>query len=501
MQNILDEIVADLISLDPEFAKIESEIRALASKMISAKPNSEIDSEFKKQLKNELLARIEELKNVPPKSFSNPLKMQKFFYSLAGAAIAIAVFVGFQNYDRIFSSQIFDDDSSIEFEISSIEPQAFGSLATNSATNEISAVGKGGGGVVSEKMVDSRIAIDYDFETYKYVYNGALNLPFGEVEVLRRVKNRESTASLASSLARFDFGLLNFGAFQNVEIQNYNFAENREFGFSVFVDLIEGNISINKNWQKWPDLYADCGDEGCYESLRLKKSEMLDDSKIISLAQKFVQKFGINLQNYGAPEIQNNWKRDLARFVGSESDYYFPETISAIFPLKIQNKFVYNSSGEKEGVSVSIDQREERVVGLYNLTTQNYESSRYTAVADENFFREFLSRGGLWGGYSPENARVVEIELGEPQEILMKYWNYANGEGEELILPALRFPILENNSNIYQTSIVVPLVAEILEKQNSNDSPILYRENILEFEKIENDSNQNNSDPDDGKES
>ncbi|MFH0834706.1 MAG: hypothetical protein V2A63_04975, partial [Patescibacteria group bacterium] len=89
MQKIIDEIIVELVALDPEFAKMESEIRILANKMLAARPDSAIDSKFKKELKNKLLARADELKSAHPNSSFNFFKMQKFFFALAGAAVAI----------------------------------------------------------------------------------------------------------------------------------------------------------------------------------------------------------------------------------------------------------------------------------------------------------------------------------------------------------------------------------------------------------------------------
>ncbi len=487
MSKVLDEIVADLISFDPEFAKIEKDIRVLAQKMLVAKPHSEIDASFKKRLKNELLARAAQLKSMPSKSSFNPFKMQKFFYSLAGAAVALAVLFGVQNFNRVIPSS----DSVAKFTVQSVAPRAFGSLAAG--TGAVPATGRGGGG--GAMTADSKIAPD--LETYKYVYRGTLNLPSGEVEVLRRVKNSAATASLANSLAKFDFGLLDMSALQNVQVQNYNIVEDRDFGYAAFVNFEDGSVSLNQNSLKWPNPYLNCTAPDCYESLRLGRADMLSDAQILAAADELISQFKVNLKNYGAPEIIYDWQSELARFTGAESDFYFPESASVIYPLQVENKFVYNSSGDKEGLSVNVDQRSGRATNLYGLATQDYESSKYAAVTDEALFRKFLERGGLWwGGYLSEGANVVEIELGQPEQILLKYWNYANGASEELILPALRFPVISQNPNIYQKSVVVPLVAEILEQQDSIQPPILFREDVaVPVEAPKNEAVKNESEP------
>ncbi|MCF7846323.1 MAG: hypothetical protein K9L85_03730 [Candidatus Peribacteraceae bacterium] len=482
MQEILDEIVADLISLDPELAKIEGEIRKLAQKMLAAKPDSEIDEKFKQALKSDLMARAEKLKE-PLKSSSNPFQMQKLFYSLAGAAVAVAIFFGIQNYDQIFSSELTLKDTaglaSLDFEqkITPVGERAFGSLAQEAVADEARGLGGGGGlGIATESvdgdMAESKIAPMPDFEVYKYVYNGPLNFPIGSVEVLRRIREVNSGDSLARQLAQLDLGLVDLASLQNLKLENFNLSEDRDYGYSTFVSFTDGSISINQNWQKWPDPYADCRQSDCWESLRLTRSDMLPDSQAISIANDFVRKFNVNLQSYGEPEIQYSWERELERFQGAETDYYFPDSVSVVYPLKIGDKFVYSSGGTKDGVSVSVNQRFDRASGLYGLYTQNYESSQYAAVSDEALFRKFLERGGFWGGYYPEGGRVVEVQLGTPEEVLLHYWNYTDGENEELILPALRFPIASDNPNVYQEAVVVPLVAEILQERDAIEPPV-----------------------------
>ena len=50
MQNLINEIVADLIALDSEFASLEEDLRKLVQKLLAAKPDAEIDEAFKKRL-------------------------------------------------------------------------------------------------------------------------------------------------------------------------------------------------------------------------------------------------------------------------------------------------------------------------------------------------------------------------------------------------------------------------------------------------------------------
>jgi putative hemolysin len=476
MQNLINEIVADLIALDSEFASLEEDLRKLVQKLLAAKPDAEIDEAFKKRLQNEIYAQALELqksqKDSPKFKISNPFKMQKLSYTFAGAALAVLVLFTFQQFggiERIAMNVM--DDAAVEMGIEKVESQAFGSLVREETAEGAVGRGGGGGGGSPEMMSDSMMAPEYTVN--KFVYSGSLDLPLGTVEVLKRVKGDASTGSLINSLARFDLDLVNLAALQGAKLQNFNLVEDREFGYMVMVDLAESSISINQNWRKWPDPYRDCNyeaEQNCYEDLRLGESDMLADSEILRIAVEFVQQMGINLDNYGEPKIIQNWKEELARVV--DGDFYYPESISVTYPLKIQDRLVYSQGGgTEEGISVSVDQRNKKVSGVWGMQTQRYQASEYAAVADEALFRKFMEQGGLWG-WMPEGAmKIREIPLGDPAVVLMRHWKYTDGESQELIVPALRFPVLEvpeGETYFYQKAVVIPLVQEILEESGNN---------------------------------
>lgn len=512
MQKIINEIVNDLIQLDPEFASMEQDLHKLVKKLLAAKPDAKIDANFKKRLQNELRAEATSLKNKQSLKYQtsffniftrlrqqpsprlrssrgfgglhnflsiNEFNMQKLAYTFAGATLAVLVFFTWQQFDGSdrFTMQVaneaveeMDDSAALETKIEHVEAQAFGSLAREASEDFGMASSKGGGSFAvpeSAMMSDTLIAPEYTVN--KFVYRGSLNLPVGSVEVLKRVKGTIPTSSLIGSLSRFDFDLMELGSLRNAELQNFNIAEDREFGYMAMVDLNEGMISINQNWQKWPDPYRDCdyrSSPDCYDDMRLGKNDMLSDREILRIANAFVKDMGINLDYYGEPEIVNHWRDEVARFGGD--DVYYPESISVTYPLKIQNQLVYSQGGGSEGLSVNVDQRHKKVSGAWGLQTQSYQASEYAAVADEMLFRKFLERGGLWGWMPEDATKIREVPLGDPETVLMKHWKYVGNDNQELIIPALRFPILEKPEHYYQTAVIIPLVEDILREQDQD---------------------------------
>ncbi|MCF7836135.1 DUF333 domain-containing protein [Candidatus Gracilibacteria bacterium] len=473
MENLIDKIVSDLIQLNPEFVGLEEDLRKLVQKLLAAKPDVEIDEAFKKRLQSELYAKALELQKVQKDSpkfyFLNPFKMQKLSYTFGGILLATLVFFTYQNFDKInFYNQ------SGQNEIAVVAPRAFGSLAQETA--DTMAVGKGGGGSGEGMAYREGDMPPYEATAYKYVYDGPIDLPSGDIEVLQRVRNFAEGGSTVNALTKSNFGLANFRNFENLKLRNFAIFEDKDFGYEAYVNFDEGSVSFNQNYQKWPDPYRDCRDDKCYEDLRLSEKDMLSETELISLADDFIRKFEIDLGNYGSPIVQNSWQEQVAQQVQNSGELYYPDAISLIYPLQINGETIYNENGDADGISISINQRSKKVSNVWGLFLQKYQASVYAGVQDETLFRKVLEKGGAWGWYPENSTKVTEIKLGAPEQVLVKHWIYKNGESGELVIPALRFPILEKPEEeyFYQKAVVIPLAQEILaESQNNIPVPIL----------------------------
>ena len=85
----------------------------------------------------------------------------------------------------------------------------------------------------------------------------------------------------------------------------------------------------------------------------------------------------------------------------------------------------------------------------------------------------FAKDGGLSKNYVYPNAtKTINVELGTPELALVEIWQVSpedKSDAKEIFVPSLIFPIIEMPDwpYIYKTSIVVPLVGEILNQQNN----------------------------------
>jgi hypothetical protein len=155
--------------------------------------------------------------------------------------------------------------------------------------------------------------------------------------------------------------------------------------------------------------------------------------------------------------------------------YYIPDTVSVVYPLKVQDKAVYDDGGNKAGLHVNVNIRLMRVAGIWDFNAQKYQSSAYAAETDVKKILGFAERGGVYGYYDASTAKIVDVELGTPEIAYLKYWNYRNGTSDELLVPSLVFPIVKmpDDPNFYRKSVIIPLAKELLDAQNGGPVNIM----------------------------
>jgi hypothetical protein len=307
------------------------------------------------------------------------------------------------------------------------------------------------------------------YETrYEYVYAGEeFTIEEDRMEVYRRIKSMPNQSALNSLISGLDLSLLNLGAFQNLEMQSLSFLEDREYGLAVSISPNEGAVSIYENWQKWPNAYNDCRDENCYEANRLRIEQVPSDEEVIRLANDFVNQYGIDLSAYGDGEVDNRWRENYER-TEDKRMFYVPEYLSVVYPLLINDGKVHDSSGELDGLRINVNIRHLRASGAWNIVANNYEASEYEVVKDTEKLIDLAEKGGQ-NIYYGETSEVVKIEIGTPEVVYIKHYQYKDNQSDELLIPALRFPIIDKpiDSYIWQNNIVVPLVKEIFDERQA----------------------------------
>ena len=485
MNEQINQIIDELISLDASFAGHKDELEKILLAILAVRPEPKIDSQFAQMLKNKLLTQNYMEEQQPQKTGWLSFLNRKFVYASALAAVVVVLIAtAAVYYGKISSKGGLSFGSDVR--VSHTAEKAFGSLATLTA-----ATGQGGGGTQSAVSSSAPMAfgmggggggtaldakgmpIRYEPVAYKYVYKGDdLSQPSDKLDVLK--KQNPNTSALLSDLSPLGLGLVNINSFGSLKLQSLNLTQDN--GYNVYVDATSGTVSINGFYDIMPLNTELCTPSGCPQPDPIKESDIPSDSTLISIANQFLADHGIATTAYGDPEVQNQYRVINYETLKAQPNalVYWPESISVVYPLKVSDSVVYDESGAKTGLYVNISVRSSKVMGVGNLTTQDYQASAYDAETDPARLLKYAENGGLYNySYDDPNARVVEVDLGTPTQSYVQMWNYDNNTSQQVLVPSLIFPITNQVSDpgFYRQSVVVPLIKDILDKNDNSGAP------------------------------
>lgn len=473
----IQAILEDIYEHEPDLRQREKELVELVSKLITMRPEVQVDPEFARELRKSILDPASKninkrVKNMLLQNIQSVFMKNKLI--LGGLAVAVVVLV-------VAVSGVlptFRDTSNLlglgEIKINKVGSSAFGLLAIADSNPVASSMGAGG----DEKIARSQSggggaeADRYslfpapDYIQYRYIYHGEdLNLPDSSLEVLRRIKGQYN-GGLPTALRNLNLGLIDISKFVDSRLQNLSFRESQPGGYQVFIDFSEGMVSLNE-YQT---------DSRVYEQPGFGHDQVPDDSELFALTNRFLEERNISRRAYGEPILMKYWQNwqtisdqpveaPLSTARPIEATLY---DVTITYPLQINGQSVVDQGGGIVGLAVNVRLRDRKVTGIWNLSVQQYEASLYEAETSADRILKIAERGGLYNYYPLDIApsRVVDIPLGAPKQKLMQFWSFRDGRNDELLIPALVFPVLEQNSSeqYLPEFIVVPLVKEILDQ-------------------------------------
>ncbi len=498
----LNEILKEIYLIDPSLKKEEEKLRALIENMISTQPEAKINDEFVANLKERIFTEID---NMESKKEPKILFWQKLTYVSVGAAVVILLsLLVFPNIiNREFVSE--RDES-----IALLDERAFGDLNVELSESDTgdsiesmagqrtddAVMGLGADSDSMPSQVEDISIMPYPIEqkNYIYTYKGNLLEEINLSEISDLVYKREiensSARQAASRLSATPNLPINLNNFSHKEVRHININEEKDFGYSISLNLANNTLSIYSNWQKWPQPYRDCYDRDCIESLNLGASDMLSEDQLISIANNFVNDYEIDLNDYGAAQVS---EETIRRITNPENnpEHNYPQEASVVYPLIINNKEVVDSYGKKEGIQVAVNIREGKVSSVYNINYSNLLSSSYSLIDNLENINTLLSRGGLSPDiYRHNDLEEVEIVLDDPKISLVRTWmpsTDASRGSTEIFIPSLVFPIIETpNQYFHRQQVVIPLTKEVFEaslERLENQGPSDY--DILPMPRIE----------------
>jgi hypothetical protein len=499
MEKHIQQILNDIYQFEPSLKSREQELVGIIQEILMLKPETKFDESFRQQLRARLMNRIAHTE--PKRSWFdaiiNATNMKRLNYGLGVIAVlailvASTVYINDQNGNNIsfFSPGV---------KITKAGEHAFGEL--NNVSTAAGRGGQGGGGntalssdagtqAPAAGSAESRIAPGfgggsadiYVPTNYKYIYKGEpVNLTQTKFEVLKKQKG--DNFSMQGLINSLNLGLINLNSFGNAKLQNATFMQDGPDGYYITVDTLNGSISLSG---AWPQPLAVDSSHACAkdsDALRaecsvpynpIKITDIPADEELISIANQFVSQHNISLAAYGAPEVMDDFRQqyELAK---DKSLVYLPDMVNVVYPLMLDGQAVYDESGNKSGLMIGVNIRNKKVVSVWDLSIHNYQSSEYDAETNSDRIMRLVSQGGLYGYVDPNAQKTVEIELGEPRIEFVKMWNYSNNMSEELLVPSLIFPVLEQPQGepyFYRKAVVIPLIKQILDRYPDAGGPI-----------------------------
>ncbi|NTU99347.1 hypothetical protein HGA64_05100 [Candidatus Falkowbacteria bacterium] len=335
------------------------------------------------------------------------------------------------------------------------------------------AVGAGGGTAGVQSKMLSSVMPPFEFKNYKFAYKGGeIKLPGEQMDVLKRVKDGDFGVNAPSLLKNLNFGAMDLSGFNSAKLQSLTFVQKEDLGFFINILLDDGSINLSQNWEAWPA--GKCGsDQSCYDAQRVKLEEIPTDTEAIAIADQFAKDHNVNMSAFGTGEVTNYWQAAYDS-APDKTSYYLPETVDVVYPLKINDQYVYDEySGAKQGLVISVHVKTKKVASMYGLTTQNYDTSSYGVETDVKKLISYAEAGGV-NAYTAEGAKTETLDLGEPTYGFIKYYNFKDNKSEELLVPALAFPINnppKTDPNFNRKSVIIPLVKDIIDERQ----PMLFQ--------------------------
>lgn len=490
----------DLYGIDPSLQEHEAELLPLIEQLLASDPGLAPDKDFVAALQVSLREHAAVLASGTGRKSS---LWNNLLFALGGMTATTAAFViGLSFWQNSLPTEMntalapTQDAKTASplfaYGVEDAKPQAFGSLA-GAAQMARSQSGGGGGGVpmvASNPVpaveatgdagpVDAKMIAPWPMIRYNYQYAGELPDLQANVDVYKRTPNA-NRIPLSGLISSLNLGMIDLGSFSGMNVQSISLNQDRDYGYQLYVDLQNAQVSLNAQWDKWP--MGQCQDQACWDRLRVKMSDMLSDDRLSDIAKAFLTEHGIDLSHYGDPVVDNAWRRDYER-ASDKSMAYIPDSQRVIFPLLVDGETVYDQSGIPTGMSVGINVKEKRVTDVYGIGDHTYQKSAYAGVTDEAAIKKYLGSvdnypvGILYreGVADAPKQETVTVTLGAPTVELATFYTYTNGKNDELLVPSLVFPVekvSDEDTMFYRQTVVIPLAKEIFDQQNTMGQPM-----------------------------
>ncbi len=425
--------------------------------MVRNIPKSEMNHEFKKELRQKIISKIHS-QNKYRYSFNFPIF----------ASICVSVFVSLLSWNYIQDMNRGGNMASMISFVPHIErvwPNAFRWFSQSDDSNTLKKEWWRNMQMIATSKMNNDIATtEYEPIRYQYSYSGTLPSIDWQLLVYKKNLSLSTSQDTASLLENLHIEGIDTRAFQNAKISNLNISEDREYGYTIWIDFVAGNINFSQNYLKWPQ--PKCDINGCETQPKLAKSDIPSDIKLIDMTDAFIKKYWINRTVYWLPRIDTGWKNAFARSIEEWAEWIIPDMLTITYPVILGDKNLYEEFGGYRWLTFNIDIRSMRITSVSWLERYNLESSEYPHMSDEKI-RKLIA---TWGKNIEENNswKTIQLNLKDPTIGYVRFTReWEKGIMNEFYIPAYIFTVENMPKDSYiSDTVIVPIVEWFSDNKN-----------------------------------
>lgn len=490
----IKKILSDLYAVDPTLRSREKDLVTIIRAM-AIRPEAHYDPAFAANLRARVLTELARSGDARTQgSFAAIFAGRSFRYAVLGIAVIAIAAVSFAAFGPFSKNNGPVALNTGNVDITSVGANAFGPLQSlgagsggTAAAQPTGASGSGSASAPSAENVPAAAPMSAAgtnsassdmavvparpivLTTVKYDYIGSpISQDQAQLDVLKKVAAPLTADQATAALEQAEFGQIGLSTFTGLGMSNVTLDQDQSFGYEISLDLTDGTISINENYNEWPQDSA--------TTTPLAASDIPSDSAVVAVANQFMAAHDISTADYGAPTVTPNtgFAVPLAATAMPMIPYY-PDTEQVLYPLIVNGLPVYNTAGDAIGLMVEVNVRYGRVESVNGLQTEDYQSSAYDAITDTSTILSIAENPEtypvMYGAASgPVNGDVTTYDLGTPTMVYEDmYQTASNGQSSEFLVPAFAFPVVVGASDTASAqNIMVPLIQDFEQEQQGS---------------------------------
>lgn len=309
-----------------------------------------------------------------------------------------------------------------------------------------------------DEMLSKMIAPaeNYTPQVYRYNFSWSLKLDLkSSMPVYKRDNKKVDSEVFAKNIWNMSFAWVWVSNFSNIWVSNITLNEDKDYWYNIFIDFDNSNLSINKNYSKWP--------ESTY--VEWEQQVFLEENEIIKIAYDFLNTHKIDLSKYGEPQIDKTYIMNFAKYNSSKiMPAYAQNNTTVVFPLIVDWNEIIEEWWQQAWVRIDIDLKIKKVISLNWLSVDNYLKSYYKTETNTNNILNVANKGWRFGfnDYGTGAIDYIDVNINNPQIKYVHTYSYKDNQSEQYLIPAIVFDVEnpENNGNYFGDTIVIPLLKD-----------------------------------------